>query len=255
MTATKSIAKPAAPFAFKGRNAVIRNAALEGVAAFAYAEGQSRADIIARLKLALGNKPTADEVKGVALQYVIGRTAQKIASDAANNGKTVAELLAFASDLVTRYASPLKDGVKAKKLRAGQIGRRTPAQHKAIRASEEAWSQLKAEVVPALSNAKTQDERNAAKKATRSTNANPVRGADKASDGKAGTGITHSELVKPDGPMTAKAAVDYYVGMASTLLAFNNKHAKVSPTAFGQAIRAFKAAIDKEAALFASTQD
>lgn len=242
----------AAPFAFKGRNAMVRNTALQGVAAFAYAEGQSRADMVARLKVTLGNKPTADEVKAVALQYVIGRTAQKIASSPDNKGKSAADLIAFASQLVTIYASPLKDGVKAKSLRKGQLGRRTPEQHRAIRASEEAWSQLKAEVVPALSTAKTQSERNAAK---RGTNATPARGADK-SKGKAGTGITHSELVKPDGkPIDRKAATDYYVSMAATLLAFNNKHAKVSTTGFGQAIRAFKKAVDAEAALIASTND
>lgn len=238
----------AAPFAFKGRNAMIRNTALAGVAALAYAEGQSRADMVSRLKLTLGNKPTADEVAAVARQYVIGRTAQKLAS--ATPDKSVADMLAFALDLVTRYAAPLKDGVKAKKLRAGQLGRRSPEQHRAIRASEEAWSQLKAEVVPTLSNAKTQAEKNAAKRGTNNT---PARGEDKAKPQTAGTGVTHSELVKPDGkPMDRKSATEYYVGMAATLLAFNNKHAKVSTTGFGQAIRAFKKAVDAEAAIIAS---
>jgi hypothetical protein len=238
--AARKVAAPAKPFAFKGRNAVVRNTALEGVATFAYAEGQSRADVVTRLKLALGNKPSADEVAAVARQYVIGRTAQKLSSDASMNGKSVAEMIQRATLLVTSYASPLKDGVKAKKLRAGQLGRRSPVEHKAIRASEEAWSQLKADVVPALSNAQSQSERNAKK---RSTNANPVRGA-----GKAGTGLTHSELVKGDGkPHDRKSATGYVDGMAATLLAFSNKHAAVMPTAYGTAIVAFKKAIEAAA--------
>lgn len=225
------------PFAFKGRNAVIRTTALEGVATCAYVEGKSRADTISVLRIALGNKPSADEVAAVARQYVIGRTAQKLSADASMDGKTVADIIAHAARLVTSYAAPLKDGVKAKKLRAGQLGRRTVAEHKAIRASEEAWSQLKAEVLPALSTAQTQSERNAKK---RSTNSNPVRGA-----GKAGTSLTHSELVKPDGkPHDRKSATEYVGSMAATLLAFSNKHAKVMPTSYGTAIVAFKKAIE-----------
>jgi hypothetical protein len=242
VTTTARKATVSAPFAFKGRNAVVRNAALAGVATFAYAEGTARADIVARLKAALGNKPSADEVAACARQYVIGRAAQKLAADECMKGKSVAEMIAFATLLVTSYASPLKDGVKAKKLRKGQLGRRSVAQHKAIRASEEAWSQLKAEVVPALSNAQTQTERNGKK---RSTNSNPVRGA-----GKAGAGLTHSELVKPDGkPHTKESATEYVGAMAATLLAFSNKHAKVMPSAYGTAIVAFKKAIEAAAKL------
>jgi hypothetical protein len=239
-TTARKVAAPAKPFAFKGRNALVRNTALEGVATYAYAEGQSRADVVTRLKLALGNKPSADEVAAVARQYAIGRTAQKLSADASMNGKTVAQMIERAALLITSYAAPLKDGVKAKKLRAGQLGRRSPVEHKAIRASEEAWSQLKADVVPALSNAQTQSERNAKK---RSTNNNPVRGT-----GKAGTGLTHSELVKPDGkPHTRESATQYVEAMAATLLAFSNKHAAVMPTTYGTAIVAFKKAIEAAA--------
>ena len=220
-------------FAFKGRNASVRTAALAGVASLAYAEGQSRSEMIQQLAIALGKTPTADEIKAVAQQYVVGRTAQKLAASSECKGKSVADLLAFALSLVTEYAAPVKDGTTARKLRAGQKGRRTVAQHKMIRAAEEAWSQVKAEAVPSASNAKTQQQRNAEK----------PRGA-QLKAGKAGTGITHSELVKADGPMTADAAVGYLNGRAATMLAFSNKHAGVVPADYGTAVKAFKRAAD-----------
>jgi len=233
-------------FAFKGRNAALRTTALAGVASLAYAEGQTRAELVAQLRIVLGAKPSADEVKAAQLQYVVGRTAQRIASDASNKGKSVADLLAFALQLVTLYAAPVKDGTTPRKLRAGQLGRRTPAQHSAIRAAESAWSLVKAEVAPEQSNAVTLAEKN--KRSTRKT---PVRGAD-AKSAKAGTGLTHSELVKPDGkPHTKESATEYVRAMAATLLAFSNKHAGVMPTAHGAAVVAFKKAIeaaDKEVA-------
>lgn len=233
MTA-KTIARtaPAArAFAFKGRNATIRNAALAGIASLAYAEGQSRAEMVTQLKLTLGNKPSVDEVKAVAQQYVIGRTAQRIAAE--NKGKNVAELIAFASQLVTLYAAPAQDGVAPRKLRKGQLGRRSVSEHKAIRAAESAWQLIKAEIAPEQSKGQTLAEKN-----KRSTRKSPVRGNKAA-------GLTHSELGKPDGkPHTRDTATEYVRGMAATLLAFSNKHAKVMPTAHGAAIIAFKKAIE-----------
>lgn len=220
----------ASPFTFKGRNATIRNAALAGIASLAYAEGQSRADMVTQLKLTLGNKPSVDEVKAVAQQYVIGRTAQKIAAE--NKGKSVAELIAYASQLVTLYAAPAQDGVAPRKLRKGQLGRRSVSEHKAIRAAESAWSLIKAEIAPEQSSAQTLAEKN--KRSTRKT---PVRGNKTA-------GLTHSELVKPDGkPHTRESATAYIAAMSQTLLAFCNKHAAVIPAEYGMSVKRFHGAI------------
>lgn len=135
--AAASIA-PTAPYAFKGRNATLRNTALAGVATLAYIEGKSRADIIAQLRIALGKSPSPAELAGAATEYVIGRVAQKLG----NSAKPIADQMAFARQLVTQYAAPVKDGVKAKALRKGQLGRRSPEQHKAIRAAEGVWLSL-----------------------------------------------------------------------------------------------------------------
>lgn len=234
-----AISKALAPFAFKGRNATIRTTALAGIASLAYMEGQSRADTIAQLRIVLGAKPSEDEVKAAALQYVVGRTAQRLSSEAAYKGFSVADLIARALQLVTVYAYPLQDGVKETKLRKGKIGRRTPSEHRAIRAAEEAWSQAKAEVVPNQPTASTQKERNA----KRSTKNTPVRGTKGKGKGAA-SGLTHSELVKPDGkPHDRESATQYIEAMAATLLAFCNKHAKVVPLDYGTAVQAFKVAV------------
>lgn len=236
--AQAAISNALAPFVFKGRNATIRTTALAGIASLAYVEGQSRADTIAQLRIVLGAKPSEDEVKAAALQYVVGRTAQRLSSEAAYKGFSVADLIARALQLVTVYAYPLQDGVKETKLRKGKIGRRTPSEHRAIRAAEEAWSQVKAEVVPSQSTASTQKERNA----RRSTKNTPVRGAKGKST--APSGLTHSELVKGDGkPHDRESATQYIEQMAATLLAFANKHAKVLPLDYGTAVQAFKVAI------------
>jgi hypothetical protein len=245
MTATL-IAAPKA-FAFKGKGKELRSAALAGVASLAYNEGASRAETITQLRLALGNKPTADEVDACKLQYVVGRVAHRIGSDPQCKGKTVAELLAFALQLVTQYAAPEKDGVAARKLRKGQIGRRTVAQHRAIRASEEAWSQVKAEAVPAVSTAKTQAQRNADKRKP----APQMAGSRK---GKADATPTHSALTAATtAPKSQADAVEHVGNMLASLLAYCNKNAGKVPTNVGSFVKRAKAEGDKEIALWRST--
>jgi len=236
-SAPKHIATPAnkaiKPFAFKGRNAALRTTALAGVASLAYAEGQSRAETIARLRFTLGAKPKADEVEAVKLQYVIGRTAQRLTvAEGCDAAKSVADRIAFATQLVTLYAYPAKDGVAPRKLRKGQLGRRSPAQHKAVRAGEEAWSQLKAEV--GLGTAQTQTERNTKKRAP------SMAGSGK---GKKGAAPTHTELVKPAAPLDAADACRHVTTQAGALLAFCNKYAKLLPTEYGASVKRFHGAI------------
>lgn len=223
-----------APFA-KGKGAVERNTAYSSVSAFAYIEGKSRAETIDTLRKALGNKPSPDAIEACKVQYVIGRVAFKLADKA----KGIVEHIAFAEDVVTSYAAPVKDGVKARPLRKGQKGRRTIEQHKAVRAAEEAWSQVKAELIPTASNAKTQAERNKAKRGTKSVPTNA-------------TAPTHSELVKPATALTPVEARQHMVTQAASLLAFANKNAALLPTDMGTAIRAFHKAIAKAEALAVS---
>lgn len=233
-------------FSFKGRNAVVRNAAFAGIASCAYAEGLSRATVISQLRMALGAKPSADEIAATRIEYIVGRVAVRLVSaDLPNADMPVVERIAFARKLVTSYAAPLKDGVKARKLRKGQEGRRTVSQHKAIRASEEAWSVVLAEL--GLGGAQTQEQR-AANNATKGKRAPAMAGSTKRGKGDTTSGaITHSELVKPDGPMTKEAACTYLASMSATMLAFCNKHAKIVPLDYGTAVRSFKASIDAAA--------
>lgn len=218
---------------FKGKGAVVRTAALEGVASLSYAEAQSRGDIIAQLRLVAGNKPTEADVATMRGEYIIGRVAQRFADvDLPKAGLSIAERIAHARAVVTSYAAPVKDGVKANKLRAGQLGRRTVSQHKVIRAAEEAWSGVKAEL--GFGAAQTQAERNKAK-AKRA----PQMSKEASKASTVGTGITHTELVKSDGPMDAATACQYLESMAATMLAFANKHAGLLPTDYGMSVKRF----------------
>lgn len=232
---------PTKAYAFKGKMATLRTTALAGIASLAYTEGKSRADTIAQLRIALGAKPSDADVNACKLEYVTGRIAQRLAgSDLPKADMTVADRIAFARALVTQYASPAKDGVKSS-LRAGQLGRRSVSQHKLVRASDEAWSQVKAEV--GIGAAKTQDAKNAAKK---------TRTAQAAKAATAGAAPSHAELVKPAAALTKEDAMNHLLSQAATLLAYVNKNAKLVTTDAGTAIRVMHKAIAKEAALVAA---
>lgn len=229
--ASKPAAKVTAPAPFaKGKGSDARCLAFGDVEVLGYIEGKSRGEVIASLRIALGKAPTPAQIDQCRAAYIVGRIAGKLMIEG-----DVAARLVNARDVLHRMASPAKDGVAARKLRKGQIGRRSIDQHKAVRAAEEAWSQIKAEVAPATSNASTQAQRNKAKRAPAMAGAT--------ARGKAGTGITHSELVKADGPMTRDAAATYISQMSATMLAFCNKHAAVMPTEYGASVRRFHAAI------------
>lgn len=224
--------------ALKGKGKAARELAYMQIAPLSFVENISRVESIANLRAALGAAPTEAELKTAQAEWGIGRVASRLPAGEFPKGCTDdAAKLDFARDLVLYYAAPAQEGKQARKLRAGQKGRRSVVQHKVCRAADEAWSQIKAEL--GLGTAQTQAERN---KAKRSTNANPVRG-----DGKGATKPSHSELVKPAAALTADEAVSYVTTQAATLLAFANKNAKLLPTDFGMAIQAFKSAINKAA--------
>jgi hypothetical protein len=214
----------------KGRGKAARLAAYGDIAPAAMAEQVSRVALIATLQAALGKTPSADETKAARREYQIGRVAARLTS--LPKGK---DALSYATDLVLHYAAPPAEGKATRPLRAGQLGRRTVAEQRLVRAADEAWSQVAAEL--GTGNAKTQKERNKAKR-----NAAPASGM-----GKKGAAIapTHEQLVTPAKPLTRKDACAYVDTQAATLLAFANKNAKLLPTSYGEAVQAFKRAINK----------
>lgn len=244
---TETLAITASPvITLKGRNKAKREMAYMQIAPLAMIETMSRADMIANLREALGPNPSEAEVKTAQIETTIGRVAARLPAGQFPKGcASDDDKLQFARDLVTRYAAPPKEGAKPRALRAGQIGRRTPKQHKVVRAAEEAWSQVKAEL--GLGQAQTQKERNA-KKATRSTNANPVRGDGKGDKAKAQHMPTLSETLPNGGKMNDAASAHRVIDTAAaTLLSFANKNAALLDTTYGTLVRKFKADIDAAA--------
>lgn len=218
---------PTSPYQFKGKNATLRNTALAGLASLAYVEGKSRADVIAQLRIALGKSPTPADISGAALEYVVGRVALKLA----DSKLSIVDQIAFARQIVTQYAAPAKDGVKAKALRKGQLGRRTPEQHKAVRAAEGVWYLVNAELGYGAS--QTQADKNKRQAAQAGTTKR----------GKAAA-PTHSELVAgPKLAANADESAAMVMQLASSLLAYANKNAATLPTEYGMSIKRFHGAI------------
>lgn len=244
VTATKAARVDALGFIVsKAKNYETRDTAFRTIHVHAYNESLSRSDLIDTLRKALGKMPTVQELDIAKREYVIGRVAGRLPAGKLDHEAREAQ----ARELVTLYAAPAKDGVKARPLAKGMKGRRTPEQHKAIRAAEEAWSQVKAEVAPEQSKAQTQAQRNAAKRGTKSTP--PITSTAKAAPA---ANLAHPELVKAPQEMTPADARAHMVAQASALLSFANKYAGQLPTDFGAAARAFKKAIDKAEALAVS---
>lgn len=224
-----SIAPVFKPFAFKGRNSLVRATALIGVASLAFLEGKSRDDIVVQLKLALGAKPTPAEVSACALEYMVGRVAQRLTgADLPKVDMSVADRFTFARNLILHYAAPVQDGKKAKAVRRSQLGRRTVAQHKAVRASESAWSTLKADI--GIGQAQTMKEKTAKARKPRT----PSSGA---------AAPTHSELVKAPAPVDAKSAVGHIALQATSLMQYCKGHAGIVPAKYGACVNRFYAAI------------
>lgn len=226
----------------KGKGKAARELAFMQVAPLAMIDTLGRADMIANLRIALGSNPSEGELKTAQVETTIGRVAARLPVAELPKGCTDdSARLEFARDLVLFYAAPAQEGKQARKLRAGQKGRRSVTQHKVIRAAEEAWSQIKAELGAGA--AQTQAERNKAK--AKATRAPSMAGSGKGASKDAVP--SHSELVQPGKPLTADDACAYVTTQAATLLAFANKNAKLLPTDFGAAIQAFKSAINAAA--------
>ncbi len=232
MTNTKTASRPLV--VCKGKGKAAREAAFIAIAPFSFVEDTSRSQSISNLRIALGAKPSDNERAIAKQQWVIGRVASRLpAGELPVKDMASIDRIGFAEKLITLYAAPAKDGAKPRKLRSGQLGRRSPMQHRVIRNAEEAWSQVAAEL--ALGNAQTQTERNKAKRAPQ------MAGSSKA--GKAPKAPTHQQLVARAVPVDAGEACSTMLQLASSALLYANKHAKLLPSDYGAAARAFKSAI------------
>jgi hypothetical protein len=236
---TETVRMSASPvIVLKGRGKALRELAYMQIAPLSFIENISRVESIANLRSALGVKPGEAEIAAAQSEWIIGRVASRLPAGEFPAGTNDDDAkLEFARKVVLHYAAPPKEGAAPRKLRAGQLGRRSATQHKVCMAAKEAWSQVNAEL--GHGTAKTQAERNASK-ATRSTNANAVRGDGKGATGKA---PTHGELVAAPKPTSEAEACQYVESISSTLLAFANKHAKKMPVDYGAAVQAFRTAI------------
>lgn len=238
--ATETVRVSVSPvIALKGRGKVQRELAYMQIAPLSFVENISRVESIANLRAALGASPSEAELKTAQVEWCIGRVASRLPAGEFPKGCTSDDAkLEFARAIVLHYAAPPKEGAKPRKLRAGQLGRRSPVAHKVIRAAEEAWSQVKAEL--GAGNAQTQAERNKAKAAKRSTNANPVRGDGKGADKSASTTAPQLTNAKVSGPEEVRRVIET---AAATLLAFVNKNAAHTELAYGEAVHNFSSAI------------
>ncbi len=234
MTITKTASRSTVIITCKGKGKAAREAAFLAIAPFSVVEDTSRSQSISNLRIALGSSPSDNERLIAKREWTIGRVASRLpAGELPARDMPSIDRLDFARRIIMLYAAPAKDGAKPRKLRSGQLGRRSPMQHRVIRNAEEAWSQVAAEL--SLGNAQTQTERNKAKRAPQ------MAGSSKAA--KPAKPPTHQQLVQRAVPVDAGEACATMLQLASSALLYANKHAKLLPTDYGTAARVFKTAI------------
>jgi hypothetical protein len=244
-TATKA-RNASALVSLSGRNKSLREMAFMKIAPLSYSENMSRAETITNLKVALGDKPSDDQRAVAQREWIIGRVACRLpAGELPKPNMEGGDKLEFARVLVCSYAAPPKEGTTPRKLRKGQLGRRSAMQHRVVRAAEEAWSQIAAEL--GAGDAMTQAERNAAKKRENAPSAPGAKAGTKGQPSKGAAAPSHSELVAAPKPETADVATQHIVTQAAALLAYCNKNAKLIPLAFSEAVIGFKALINTAA--------
>ena len=197
---------PAAP-ALKGK----RLTAYGDVRPASYRAGTSRKELIAIVNAALGSSPSDAEVKAVKRETIIGQVAVRLPASI----KGDAARLSYAEQVVVYKAKPATDGCKP--IRAYQVGRRTPTEHKMVRAAEQMASQLFAEL--GRSNAQTQAEA-VAKRKPRASTENTSKGA----------APTAAEIAEKVVPMTQDGFVNHVQTQLAALIQFSKKHAKHVPT-------------------------
>lgn len=244
---TKTITASPAP-AFAGKGKAARIAAFDRIASFSYDEADSRTASLNNMRVVLGGAPSETELKAAKAQWIIGRVANRLPASKVPLVSTREQRLARASDLVQFYAKPATEGKEARKLRAGQKGRRTAAEQRIVRAAEEACSVFFAELN--LSTAQTNAQRNKAK----ATRAPSMAGSGK---GAKATPPSHAQLVKPEPAKTPADYVNHMQTQLAALLAYDNKHAKLRPvthSAFAEALGSLKQLANAAANAFAERE-
>lgn len=232
--------------ALTGKGKAARTNAFLQIAPLSFVEALSRTESIANLRIALGTAPSERDLATAKLEWTIGRIASRLpATELPKSMADSSAKLVYARELVETKAAPPKEGAKANKLRKGQTGRRTVGQQRVVRAADEAWSQVKAEL--GLGTAQTQKARNDAKAtAKRATRADPVRGADK------GKAPSHSELVASTKAATADDAEAHIMAQLTSLAAYCKRNAKLVRAGMAAVVNTALANATKEAALRAS---
>lgn len=204
--------------------------AFANIAQLSFVEGMSRADTLANLRVVLGKSPDEKALAAAQAQWQIGYIAQRLATNA-KTGTTAASRIAYAGKVMLTMAAPPKDGTAARKLRAGQTGRRSAIEQKAVRASVSAWSLVKAEL--GLSEAKTIAEKNATQAKATASRA-PHHNA-KASDARAGS-VDKVAQLPPAKAMTGAILSDHVTTQLAALRSLCDKHAAIMPLEFGDVV-------------------
>lgn len=231
--ATKATTLAATPV-ITGTGKAKRVIAFGTISVNAYGLETSRAALVASIGAALGTSPDDLLKAHVRREIVIGTVAAKLPAGELPRGTSdSAARCDFARKLVCQYAAPPQDGVQVRALRAGQLGRRSPVQHRIVRAAEEFASKLLAELGQA---GKTNAE---ASKAKRAPNGKAGKQTESAK-GKSAAPDTTS-LVKA--PVKTRAdAMTFINDQSAALAAFAKKHAKLMPSDMGGAVEAFRTA-------------
>lgn len=212
------------------RNATPAVTALHSIAALAYVEGNSRANVLTAIRAALGKAfkygvevPKATKagkaLAAVRVQYIAGRMASSLGFKPENIDDAIA---------IIGYANANGTGG----LKKGQAARRSPVQERAYATAREYWSKVLADL--GIGKAKTTADKNKAARAPRP-----------ADTSKDNAPAVTSQSDAPAKPKTREDVAAHIEAMASTLLAYVNKHAKLAPPALSSAVHDFKLAVSK----------
>lgn len=150
----------ASSLAISGAGKTKRIEAFDNIRPLAVTEGNSRAASLANLNIALGKEPSEALVTFARKVYVIGRVQAVLNVDELKATEIVCYMAGWIDP------EKIKSGeVTPRAIRKSQTGRRTEAQHKAVRAAEEWCSKLLAET--GFGKAQTNAEANAKKRTPR----------------------------------------------------------------------------------------
>lgn len=250
MTTSDTLTKLAG-VSFKGKGKGMRETAFASIAPQSYVESKGRAAVCSSIAIALQLPPmesrggfVVDETlrNACKIEWMSGRVADRV--DDSEFPDTVTDVVAaidYVREQIRFYAAPSEAKGKAPKLRAYQKGRRTPTMHKAIRASEQAWSQVEAElgIGGAVPEKKRKRKARAAAKATSQSTLVKLPGG-----GIAALPTGADIAGKPAEKVTARSGTQHVVGQLAALQQYVNKYAKVLPADIGMLVQRAKREAD-----------